>query len=265
MCVALLSAVSTTRENVWSCRPHLHTGKSRASVRRWSTSVSTSRHKAISGVPTSPLYQLEPHLFTQANSSATAAPESDLHPPKCLKPRYSVGAPHRCPCGSSLPLQKGTQTAEAWGPAQFLPLRKGEPNQRVLTNPNLPQELAPLHWKTPATVSQHTGREDRLPRFIYNTGSHPGREDRLPRFIYNIRSHPGREDRLPRFIYNTRSHPGRDRLPRFIYQHTEPSREGQTASLHLQHTEPSREGQTASLHLQHTEPSREGGQTASLI
>ncbi|XP_045123628.1 uncharacterized protein LOC123511651 isoform X2 [Portunus trituberculatus] len=140
---------------------------SRASVRRWST----TRHKSSTGVPSSVHYQLN-ICFSRANSSATAALESSIPVPAQAseKPRHPAAAAaaaaahhhHLCPYGSSLSLgrlQKRMQIAGAssgtgrgWAVStpsyealaarkcSVLPLLKVEPNQRVLTIPNMHQE-----------------------------------------------------------------------------------------------------------------------------
>ncbi|XP_045104320.1 uncharacterized protein LOC123499842 [Portunus trituberculatus] len=80
--------------------------KSRASVRRWST----TRHKSGTGVPTTA--QLRITNFVEAHVFHS--------------------------------LQKVTQTEEACGSAQVLPLLEGEPNQRVLTPSTCGRKLALL-------------------------------------------------------------------------------------------------------------------------
>ncbi|XP_045120618.1 uncharacterized protein LOC123512458 isoform X1 [Portunus trituberculatus] len=101
-------AVYTTRDKVGSCRPSPKHGasKSRASVRRWST----TRHKSGTGVPTTA--QLRITNFVEAHVFHS--------------------------------LQKMTQTEEACGSAQVLPLLEGEPNQRVLTPSTCGRKLALL-------------------------------------------------------------------------------------------------------------------------
>ncbi|MPC18076.1 hypothetical protein E2C01_010949 [Portunus trituberculatus] len=116
---------------------------------------------------------VEPHLFTQANSLATAAFESDLYPLKCEKPRHSVAAPPH-PCRSS----SSEEDADRGG------VRSGTSRARAVSTRSL---LASCHYRrenqtsvskpAPPNLQQETGR-----RPSDNTRSHPGK-NRLPRFI----------------------------------------------------------------------------------
>ncbi|XP_045118341.1 uncharacterized protein LOC123508602 isoform X2 [Portunus trituberculatus] len=111
---AIFSNECTTRGGVYDegqgrvmpAIPKHGASKSRASVRRWST----TRHKSGTGVPTTA--QLRITNFVEAHVFHS--------------------------------LQKMTQTEEACGSAQVLPLLEGEPNQRVLTPSTCGRKLALL-------------------------------------------------------------------------------------------------------------------------
>ncbi|XP_045129437.1 uncharacterized protein LOC123515083 isoform X2 [Portunus trituberculatus] len=129
-----------------AAHPQARARKSIASIRKWSS------HKSGTGVPTSAHYTwylVEPQEFPPSELISLSGARS----PTCTlqaswKPRHpaaaaAAAASHLCPCDSSPSpghLQRRTLTPEARGPAQALPLLKGEPSQCVLTIPNPRQE-----------------------------------------------------------------------------------------------------------------------------
>ncbi|XP_045104634.1 uncharacterized protein LOC123500061 [Portunus trituberculatus] len=203
-------------------------------------------------------YNSDPTLRYRENRGLGFGIKSDVYPPKCLgSPAILLlllllrRLPGPCDSSSSpagRPLQKRTQTAEACGPAQVLPLLKGEPNQRVLSTPNLrcsctgsrkvSLRLPRMNWILPRTSSVLATRgaiQEGSTPFL----AAPSTEELDPASHHVVPSRKG-------------GHPA-------SHQHVVPSREGGRHPASHHHAVPSREGGRHPASHHQAVPSREGG------